>query len=246
VDDDFVRGLGILGSCGNIAAGNRGDARKGLPPEAKARDAVQVVLGFYLGCGVGQAAQPQILFRHSAAAVHNADAPNAAFLDIGLYFGASRVNGVVKKLPDNRSGPVDNLARGDSPGNRVAKHLHGPARGILLRHGRIISAAAPDVYPYQSRQISMAHFFACGQAKKPGFPGVPPFAFASQTAPGRFAPLQSLAPHGRTGNWNPQPKSAAALAFFGKPCYKTGMLGMRRHTERFSAPRNVKRNVMRN
>jgi hypothetical protein len=43
------------------------------------------------------------------------------------------------------------------------------------------------------------HFgtFFCGfAAKKPGFPGVPPFAFASQTAPGRFAPLQSLVPHG--------------------------------------------------
>jgi hypothetical protein len=43
--------------------------------------------------------------------------------------------------------------------------------------------------------------FFCGfAAKKPGFPGVPPFAFASQTAPGRFQrPCNPLCPRGFSG-----------------------------------------------
>jgi hypothetical protein len=53
-----------------------------------------------------------------------------------------------------------------------------------------------STYFFFIKLIILAHFFALGRTKKPGFSGVPPFAFALQTAPGRFAPLQSLVPHG--------------------------------------------------
>jgi len=107
---------------------DRGDRGQRLPSESVRRDAREIVVGRDLRGRMALERQPRVLRSHARAVVANEDPVNSAAIDLDVDPRRPRVEGVLHELLDRRSGPLDDLARGDSVD-------HGARQFVDTGHG---------------------------------------------------------------------------------------------------------------
>ena len=106
--------------------GDGGDAGERLAPEAKRRDALQIVERADLAGGVAREGQRQVIAREAGAVVGHADEVQPTAHQVNANLPRARVDGVLDQLLDHRGGPLDDLAGGDLGGDilRQAPYRH--------------------------------------------------------------------------------------------------------------------------
>ena len=100
-----------------LDAGDGGDGRQSLPPEAQGADGLQIVLGAQFAGGVAEEGGLRLGGGDAAAVVGNPDEAHAAVLDLHGQGVRPGVDGVLHELLDHRRGPLHHLAGGDQIGH---------------------------------------------------------------------------------------------------------------------------------
>ena len=100
-----------------LDAGDGGDGRQSLPPEAQGADGLQIVLGAQFAGGVAEKGGLRLGGGDAAAVVGNPDEAHAAVLDLHGQGVRPGVDSVLHELLDHRRGPLHHLAGGDQIGH---------------------------------------------------------------------------------------------------------------------------------
>ena len=100
-----------------LDAGDGGDGRQSLPPEAQGADGLQIVLGAQFAGGVAEEGGLRLGGGDAAAVVGNPDEAHAAVLDLHSQGVRPGVDSVLHELLDHRRGPLHHLAGGDQIGH---------------------------------------------------------------------------------------------------------------------------------
>ena len=100
-----------------LDAGDGGDGRQSLPPEAQGADGLQIVLGAQFAGGVAEEGGLRLGGGDAAAVVGNPDEAHAAVLDLHGQGVRPGVDSVLHELLDHRRGPLHHLAGGDQIGH---------------------------------------------------------------------------------------------------------------------------------
>ena len=135
-DQALRRGRGRV-AAQDLHAGRGGYGSQGLAAEAEAPGPQEVVGRGYLRGRVRQDREREVLGVHARAVVREADEADAPLLDADGYLPRPRVDGVVEELAEGRGRAIDDLSRGDEPGD-------GGRQDLDDAHEDFIPAPAPS------------------------------------------------------------------------------------------------------
>ncbi len=100
---------------------HRGDRRQRLAAKAERRDRLEVVSGRDLRRRVARHRERQVLARDAAAVVGDADALDAAVLEVDVDLRGAGVERVLEQLLQRRRRPLDDFAGGDLVDEQVGQ-----------------------------------------------------------------------------------------------------------------------------
>jgi len=126
---------GLLGG-GQLEAGDGGDRRERLAPEAEAADPFEVGEAGDLARGVAVEGEERVVAPHPAAVVADGDPPLATALELDLDRPRPGVESVLDELLEHRGGALDDLAGGDLADELIRQKADAGHRPDPIRRRR--------------------------------------------------------------------------------------------------------------